>query len=108
LTWTGQFYNAVTGASFTEQDVQRAGERIINLARAYNLREGLTPADDALPERILKEPLADGIGKGEVVNLEYMLDRYYKLRQWDRSNGMPSKEKLLELGLVDIVKDLKL
>ncbi|MBN2437281.1 MAG: aldehyde ferredoxin oxidoreductase family protein, partial [Deltaproteobacteria bacterium] len=102
-----QFYNAVTGKHLTGQDVLMAGERINNLERAFNLREGLTRADDALPEKMLKQPMPDGTAKGEVVNLDYMLDRYYGLRGWDRATGVPTGKRLLELGLADVAEDLK-
>ena len=101
------FYNAATGADLTEADVLRIGERIVNVERAYNVRLGLTRKDDTLPDRMLKEPMPDGFAKGQVVNLEPMLDEYYAFRGWSRQTGLPTREKLVELGLEDIADELK-
>jgi len=76
----------------------RTGERIFNLERLFNLKAGLTGKDDTLPPRMLKEPMPDGPAKGKVVPLDKMLPEYYRLRGWD-SNGVPTPEKLKELGL---------
>jgi aldehyde:ferredoxin oxidoreductase len=90
---------AVTGRSWTKEELLKIGERKVNLERLFNLREGLTPADDTLPWRVLHEPLPDGASKGVVVNLEPMLNEYYAARGWDRQTGYPSSRKLQELGL---------
>lgn len=76
----------------------RTGERIFNLERLFNLKAGLTEKDDTLPKRMLEVPMPEGPAKGMVVHLDEMLPEYYKLRGWD-SNGVPTKEKLKELGL---------
>ena len=58
--------------------------------------------DDSLPERILTEPIKDGVSKGNYLSkdeLNEMLDEYYVARGWDLKTGMPTKEKLEELGL---------
>jgi aldehyde:ferredoxin oxidoreductase len=91
--------NAVTGRDWTESELLKIGERINNLERLFNLREGFKPADDTLPLRTLKEPLPDGGSKGMTVDLEPMLDDYYRFRGWRRENGYPTDEKLKELGL---------
>jgi len=90
--------NSVTGFDYTTEDVIRAGERIWNLERLFNLKAGFTKKDDTLPERLLKEPLKEGGPKGLVCKLGEMLPEYYKLRGWDE-NGVPTGEKLAELGL---------
>ena len=90
--------NAVTGETYNEESLFRAGERIWNLERLFNLRAGFTSADDTLPKRILEEPCLKGPAEGQVVRLEEMLPEYYQLRGWDE-NGVPSKNKLAELGL---------
>ena len=91
--------NAVTGRGWTKDELMQIGERKVNLERLYNLREGLKPADDTLPWRVLNEPLPDGPSEGAVVNLEPMLDEYYEARGWDRETGHPKPEKLRELDL---------
>ncbi len=102
-----RLYNGITGVGITEGEVNLIGERIVNLERAFNVREGLTRKDDSLPERFLKEPLPDGASKGQVVNLDFMLDEYYELRGWQRETGYPTKEKLEQLGLYQAARELR-
>ncbi len=93
--------SAATGWKLSVDDMKIIGERIWNLIRLYNVREGLTRKDDTLPYRISNDPLKGGKADGHVVKPEdfhKMLDEYYKLRGWD-SEGRPSKEKLRELDL---------
>jgi aldehyde:ferredoxin oxidoreductase len=95
----------LTGWKFTASDFRRSGERIYNFERVFNLREGLTRADDTLPKRLLEDPLPEGPAKGHVVNLEPLLDAYYEFRGWDK-NGKPTPEKLKELGLDWLIKEI--
>ncbi len=98
-----------TGYTFTIEDFRKAGERIYNLSRAYCVREGLTREDDILPERLMSVPLPDGPAEGMVNNpemLELMKDAYYDFRGWDRTTGIPTKEKLQELDLEELIDDL--
>jgi aldehyde:ferredoxin oxidoreductase len=99
---TASLMEAVTGFTYTPDDILRVGERINNLAHAFNVREGFTRADDTLPERLLTEPLKGGASKGHFISrdeLDQMLDEYYEARGWDVETGAPSREKLEELGL---------
>lgn len=99
---TAALMNAVTGLSFTADAVLKAGERINNLARAFNVREGFTRAHDNLPERLMTEPVPGGASEGHFISraeLDQMLDEYYTARGWDVKTGSPTREKLLELGL---------
>jgi len=108
--WTGalaRMYTAVTGNSMSADEVLSVGERITNLDRAFNIREGLTRKDDSLPERFLKEPLTAGQSKGHVVDLDLMLDEYYGARGWDKASGFPSRKKLEQLGLDGAADDLE-
>ncbi len=98
---------AVTGMDLDAAEFMRVGERINNLERAFNVREGLSRKDDTFPERYLKEPLPDGPAKGRVINLEPMLDEYYELRGWEKETGYPKRSKLLELGLGDVASELE-
>ena len=100
-------YNSVTGLKVSEDEILRIGERIINIERAFNVREGLTRKDDSLPPRQLEEPLPDGPAKGQVIRLEEMLDQYYEFRRWDRVTGFPTRGILMELGLRDVAEDLE-
>jgi len=99
---TASLMEAVTGLSFTPEEVLEVGERVNNLAKAFNVREGFTRADDTLPERLMTEPLKAGASKGQVISrkdLDTMLDEYYSLRGWDVKTGTPTREKLTDLRL---------
>ena len=97
--------NAVTGRNWTENQLLQIGERINNLERLFNLRHGLKPSDDTLPARMLEEPLPDGASQGMVVELEPLLEDYYRSRGWQRDTGYPSQEKLRELGINSFIKE---
>jgi aldehyde:ferredoxin oxidoreductase len=92
--------SAVTGLDFSTGDLIRAGERVWNLERLYNLREGFTAQDDTLPPRLLEEPVPDGPSQGWVSKLEPMLTEYYRARGWD-NQGVPTRKKLEELDLAE-------
>jgi aldehyde:ferredoxin oxidoreductase len=92
-----ELFNKIAGFNFTESDVMRIGERIYNLERYIMSLYGFTAKDDTLPPRLTKEPMPEGPSKGQVVELDKMLEEYYKLRGW--VNGVPTKEKLKELGI---------
>lgn len=92
------FYNAATGQNVTADDLMLAGDRIWNLERLFNLKAGIDPSQDTLPKRILEEPVVNGPHKGSVAKLSALLPEYYKERGWE--NGVPTEEKLKELGLV--------
>ncbi len=87
-----------TGVGYTVEECLKAGERIWNLERLFNLKAGFTGKDDTLPPRLLNEGIPAGPAKGMVAKLPEMLPEYYKLRGWDAS-GIPSKAKLKELAL---------
>jgi len=95
---------ACTGQPYKDwYDFMRIGERVYNLTRLFNIREGLTKKDDALPSRFLNEPMPEGPGKGQVVELEPMLSEYYRLRGWN-DNGEPEKQTLDKLGLSKLLQ----
>jgi len=97
----GDLADLVRLASGVEWDADRimqAGERILNVERLFNVACGLTPELDSLPKRFLEEPLPEGPAKGQVVELDRMLPRYYEVRGWG-SDGRPRPEKLKELGI---------
>lgn len=96
----------ITGWPFDVTELRKTGERIYNLERAFNIREGLTRADDTLPKRLLEEPLPDGVAEGQVNCLEILLEPYYEFRSWDKITGKPTPEKLKELGLEDIIEQI--
>lgn len=100
---------ATIGWEFDGEEVQAACERVVNLERAFNTREGLNRRDDSLPHRFTHEPLPDDSGPsaGSVVELQPMLDEYYQARGWEVSTGLPTFGKLRELGLVKEARELK-
>lgn len=96
-----ELLQAITGLEFTEDELLKIGERIHNMKGAFNAREGVLRKDWLLPPRILEEPIVDGPSKGNKISVEemnLMLDDYMKARGWT-SDGVPTPEKLKELGI---------
>jgi aldehyde:ferredoxin oxidoreductase len=95
-----QFLGAATGRDglSSAEAIMVAGERVNNLVRLFNLREGLTADQDTLPRRFLTQPLAEGPCRGRVVDLAPLLREYYTVRGWD-ARGVPTDRKLRELNL---------
>jgi aldehyde:ferredoxin oxidoreductase len=92
--------NLTTGANYTPDEIMIAAERIYNLERLFLIAAGSGANDDTLPYRMLKEPMPEGPAKGRVVDLDEMLPKFYEVRGWD-ANGVPTRAKLEELGLVN-------
>jgi len=99
-----QALSTATGEEFGPDDLYTIGERIVNLERAFNVREGASRKDDTLPSRFLMEPLPAGGSAGVVVPLEQMLDEYYAARGWDPETGRPRAATLSRLGLEDVAR----
>jgi aldehyde:ferredoxin oxidoreductase len=97
--------NAACGLDWSIDDMMRCGERGWNLKRAINNRMGLNAENDRLPKAMLA-PFPDGGSAGYVPDVEGMLFAYYEARGWDLETGKPSREKLVELSLEDVAKDL--
>jgi len=109
ITTLNEIVAAATGWDITVSDLMKTGERIFNLCRAFNVREGITRKDDALPKRFT-EALAEGPYKGEAISNEVfaeMLNYYYEFRGWDKETGVPAKEKLEQLELGYVAKELE-
>lgn len=92
---------AATGMDYSMDDFMKIGEKTWNLERLWNLKAGLTKADDNLPKRLLNDAHKAGPSAGVTVNLDAMLPVYYEERGWD-AEGVPSQEKLAELGLASL------
>jgi aldehyde:ferredoxin oxidoreductase len=106
----GKLLTAARGIDqFSDNDyLWKVGERILNLERAFNVREGFGRKEDTLPQRMLTEPLhtREAPGEGQIVrNQDKFLDNYYWLRGWTKA-GFPSPEKLKELGLDFVLNDM--
>jgi len=95
--------SAVTGIPYATGELIKVGERVYNLERLYNNREGFTRDDDSLPPRLLNEAPTEGPSKGWVSHLEPMLAEYYRTRGWDEK-GVPKAHKLEELGLAGLLE----
>ena len=100
-----QLLNAATGRSLTHQQLFEAAERLVNLERCIDGREGLTREDDTLPKRFF-QPFETGANRGKALDLnklEEMKSTYYRTRGWDPQTGLPTRDKLIEIRLEDIV-----
>lgn len=94
--------SAITGREYDKAEFEKTGERIFNLEKMFNYREGFRRADDRLPDRFFEDAFTVGAKKGSVLDrkqFEAMLTRYYEDRGWDSETTRPGKAKLKELGL---------
>ncbi len=96
----------ITGWDIDKDELQTIGERVDTMRQAFNIREGLaTPWK--FPDRMMgMPPKTEGPRAGITLNADDLFNEYYEARGWDTKNGKPSKEKLLELGLDDVAKEL--
>ena len=96
----GKLMSGITGAD--PRDFMKAGERIFNLEKLFNYREGFTRTDDFIPERFYNEPLTVGEKKGAVLTrkqFKVMMDEFYTQRGWDLETSKPGIAKLKSLNL---------
>ena len=101
---SAQVYTMITGWEMTANDLHRCGERISNLKKLFNIREGWARADDTLPPRTLEEKLPTGVAAGVGLTreeLDFMIGGYYQARGWT-AEGLIPVEKLAELGLAEL------
>jgi len=90
--------NAATGFGLQPEEVLKVGDRIWNLERLFNLKAGITPDMDTLPDRFFKEPIPDGPHKGAVSQMRKLLPEYYAKRGWQNDGTIPDS-KLNDLGM---------
>jgi aldehyde:ferredoxin oxidoreductase len=98
----GRLLKAVTGWAPTTTELLQIAERIVNLERLFNVREGIGRNDDTLPYKVMYEEIPQGPQKGQRTppeKLQELLNTYYQLRGWD-DNGVPRTETLERLGLI--------
>jgi aldehyde:ferredoxin oxidoreductase len=108
-TYFSKLFSACTGWDTSPEEIMKFGEKVFTLLKAYTVRQGLSRKDDTWPERFYREPLPEGPAKGAVLSREVidrLLDEYYELRGWDKKSGLPTVQKLIELGLSDVASDL--
>jgi aldehyde:ferredoxin oxidoreductase len=97
----------ITGWEMSADDLRMAGERINNLKKLFNVREGWHRNDDTLPPRVLQENLPSGVAAGVGLTpqeLDYMIGGYYRARGW-AEDGMVPRSKQDELGLTALLRD---
>ena len=87
------------------KQLRLVAERISNLRRAFNVREGVTREKEQLHPRFTEEPIPEGPAKGQVCDLDPMLDEYYDVRNWTR-DGLQTRSELKRLGLEDVADEL--
>jgi aldehyde:ferredoxin oxidoreductase len=102
-----EIIDAATGLEMSGSEVRRVGERIVNIERAFNAREGIGRRDDTLPARFRVEELPEGPSKGSTFEQESMLDEYYAERGWNGMTGIPTRETLEKLELAYVATELE-
>jgi aldehyde:ferredoxin oxidoreductase len=101
LETMSQLMSCLFARDVSISELEKAGERIWNILRLFNVREGLDVKDDSLPERIFKDALKSGVTTGKVLprdQFSIMLQEYYQLRGWNKK-GIPLPEKLMQLNM---------
>jgi len=100
-----------TGWDISSEGLLTTGERIFNLERCFNIREGIRRKDDSIPQRFCQVPafgpFSQDAGRAtSKEELDAMLDEYYEARGWEKETGIPSERKLKELWLGDVAREL--
>ncbi len=102
-----EMLTAAVGINYTPDDLHVIADRGNHLERAFNVREGLRRSWDTLPKRLLRESVNSGPTKGQIVELETLLNDYYALSGWDLESGIPLPATLKELGLDSLAEDME-
>jgi aldehyde:ferredoxin oxidoreductase len=101
------FIKAITGWQVTTEELLVTGERIANIRQAFNIREGLNPLEFKVPDRLIgKPPKTVGPTAGVVVDEATLYREYLTAMDWDLKTAKPSRQKLLELGLAGVAREL--
>jgi aldehyde:ferredoxin oxidoreductase len=102
-----EFMSAVSGWDLTIEELLKTGERISNMRHAFNIREGLNPLEYQIPGRIMgNPPPKEGPLAGVTVDEETLDREYLTAMDWDVKTTKPSKQKLQELGLDDVAREI--
>jgi aldehyde:ferredoxin oxidoreductase len=102
LNLLSEYTGAVTGWETSLYELMKAGERALNMARLFDLKEGFTGAEDTLPPRMF-QPLTNGALEGVSIDraeFEAAKRLYYEMAGWDAVTGIPTRGKLAELDLL--------
>jgi len=97
-----EMFSAFLEEEIGPEELTMIGERIFNLQRLFNMREGVTRKDDSWPDRFFEEPLMEGPSRGAILSretVENVVDEYYDTRGWNRLTGAPTRDTLRRLGL---------
>ena len=98
---------AVTGYPYDANAMMEVGERVSNIRQAFNVREGINPVKRNVPGRIAGiPPQTEGPAAGVTVNIDERVSEYFKAMDWDQNTGVPSKQKLEQLGMSDVAAAL--
>ncbi len=102
-----KFLSSVTGWNISMEEALKRGERIANMLQAFNIREGINPLKFRVPGRVTgSPPQPDGPNKDVTVDLDTQIKEYLIAMDWNIENAKPSKDKLIELELDDLINDL--
>jgi aldehyde:ferredoxin oxidoreductase len=103
-----QLFGHALGIQFSEEELLTVGRRIVTLERCFNVREGARRSNDVLPWRMMNESVSNGPHKGLMTGKEILdrfLNEYYELHGWDLQTGIPKRETLESLDLIELCED---
>jgi aldehyde:ferredoxin oxidoreductase len=80
--FAAEAYSGLLGHDITAQQLWEICSHVSQVEREFNIREGLRPEDDTLPVRFLGQPIPDGPAKGTVIDIDRMVQDYYKEKGW--------------------------
>ncbi|MFX1326075.1 MAG: aldehyde ferredoxin oxidoreductase C-terminal domain-containing protein, partial [Promethearchaeota archaeon] len=86
------------GIKFGIDEIKQYGERILTMKRMFNIKMGLTPADDRLP-KILLRPFSTGGSSGKSPDFQRLKKLFYNYRDWNPITGIPNESKLKSLHI---------
>jgi aldehyde:ferredoxin oxidoreductase len=92
--YMAELLTLVTGRAWTAAEMEEVGERVLNIGRAYNQREGFARKDDTMPARLSNDPLKSGPAAGQTIPREAfddMLNQYYGVMGWDSDGKLPEE-----------------
>ncbi|MBI2979701.1 MAG: aldehyde dehydrogenase [Chloroflexi bacterium] len=98
--------SAATGLDIDEDELTKMARRVMNLVRAYNVREGISRKDDNMPKIFFQKSRLPPYQQFDETLFNKWLDRYYEIKKWDK-NGIPTAEILEEVGLDEVRKELE-
>ncbi|MFW6082986.1 MAG: aldehyde ferredoxin oxidoreductase C-terminal domain-containing protein, partial [Chloroflexota bacterium] len=107
VTFLPEFLTAITGHSYSLEDLVTVGERIADIRQAFNVREGINALAFSIPKRAYgMPPLEEGPTAGVTVEIDTLLKEHLEEMDWDPESAKPNAERLIELGMEDVAQDL--